>query len=77
MLQPFAVSLLIQKPNGKLEHALHIIEASSQDAAEARVMMPAVQSVMCWRACSADPVTWMTWRPHDPIHASETRPDRY
>ncbi len=37
-LQTYAVSTLARTPDGRLEHALHIIEASSLDAAEARAL---------------------------------------
>ncbi len=37
-LQTYAVSTLVRTPDGRLEHALHIIEASSLDAAEARAL---------------------------------------
>ncbi len=37
-LQAYAVSILLRTREGRLEHALHIIEASSLDAAEARVL---------------------------------------
>ncbi len=37
-LQGYAVSTLVRTREGRLEHALHIIEASSLDAAEGRVL---------------------------------------
>ncbi len=37
-LQTYAVSTLVRTCEGRLEHALHIIEASSLDAAEGRVL---------------------------------------
>ena len=38
MLQSFAVSVLTEQPGGTLRHTLCIVEASSLDAAEARVL---------------------------------------
>ena len=38
MLQSFAVSVLTEHPEGSLRHTLCIVEASSLDAAEARVL---------------------------------------
>ena len=37
-LQTYAVSTLVRTRDGRLEHALHILEASSLDAAEGRVL---------------------------------------
>ena len=37
-LQSYAVSTLVRTRDGRLEHALHIIQASSLDAAEGRVL---------------------------------------
>jgi hypothetical protein len=38
VLQLYAVSALYERSNGKFEHSLHVMEASSQDAAEGRVI---------------------------------------
>ena len=38
MVQSFAVSVLTEQPEGTLRHTLCIVEASSLDAAEARVL---------------------------------------
>ena len=38
MLQSYAVSVVSEKPDGRLEHLLYVIEANSIDAAEGRVM---------------------------------------
>ena len=37
-LRIYAVSTLVRTRDGRLEHALHILEASSLDAAEGRVL---------------------------------------
>ena len=37
-LPVYAVSTLVRTRNGRLEHTLHLIEASSLDAAEGRVL---------------------------------------
>ena len=42
ILQAYAVSTLVRTRAGRLEHALHIIEASSLDAAEGRVLAGAL-----------------------------------
>ena len=59
-LQAYAVSTLVRTPEGRLEHALHIVEASSLDAAEGRVLARSLVEGrrLCGllsRACSFDP----------------------
>lgn len=59
-LQVYAVSTLVRTRNGRLEHGLHIIEASSLDAAEGRVLAQSLLEGrrLCGllsRSCSLDP----------------------
>ncbi len=59
-LQPYAVSTLVRTRDGRLEHALHIVEAGSLDAAEGRVLAQSLLEGrrlcgLLTKACRFDP----------------------
>ena len=49
MLQSYAVSVVSEKPDGRLEHLLYVIEANSIDAAEGRVMARSLKAARAIR----------------------------
>lgn len=59
-LRPYAVSTLVRTRDGRLEHTLHILQASSLDAAEGRVLAQSLLEGrrlcgLLTKACRFDP----------------------